>query len=195
VFTANTGPAAQPELAAAGESRYPRAMKTLSRFLEVLALSLWVGGIVFLSSILAPNAFLLLPAYQAGLLVGATLTRLHLLGYFATLLFLVARLIGAVLAPPSDSFSRATLLMRPAVLAVLVMFLITVVAQQGVRPRMDAARAEMIATSGTADRAPLGSPLREEFDRLHRVSVYLEGAVLLLGLAAMFCSARESARV
>jgi hypothetical protein len=66
-----------------------------------------------------------------------------------------------------------------------------VVAQQGVRPRMDAARAEMIAMSGTADRAPLGSPLRAEFDRLHRVSVGLEGTVLLLGLATMLLTARE----
>ena len=167
-------------------------MKTLLRFLEILALSLWVGGIVFLSFILAPNAFRILPSHQAGMLVGMTLTRLHLLGYFATLLFLAARVTGALLAPPSDSFSRSALLVRPAVLLVLVMFLITVVAQQGVRPRMDAVRAEMIATSGTVDRAPLGSPLRERFDQLHRDSVHLEGAVLLLGLAAMFLTARES---
>jgi uncharacterized membrane protein len=167
-------------------------MKTLLRFLEMLALSLWVGGIVFLSFIVAPSAFRMLPAHEAGALVGVTLTRLHLLGYFAALLFLGVRVIGALLAPPSDSFSRAAMLVRPVMLVVLVMFLLTVVSQQGVRPRIDAARAEMIATSGTVELAPKDSPLRAEFNRLHRLSVHLEGAVLLLGLAAMFLTSRES---
>ena len=169
-------------------------MKALLRFLEILALSVWVGGIIFLILILAPSAFRILPTREAGSLVGAMLTRLHLLGYFAALLFLAVRVIGAMLAAPSDSFSRSTLLVRPVVLAVLAMFLLTVASQQGVRPRIDAARAEMIATSGTLERAPKDSPLRAEFDRLHRTSVHLEGAVLLLGLAAMFLAARESAR-
>ncbi len=170
-------------------------MKTLLRFLEILALSIWVGGIVFLTFITAPSAFRMLPPHDAGLLVGAMLTRLHLFGYFAALLFLGMRVIGALLTAPTESFSRASLVVRPAVLAVLLMFLLTVIAQQGVRPRMDAARAEMVATSGTVERAPKDSPLRAEFDRLHRISVRLEGAVLLLGLAAMFLSVRESARV
>src|SRR5712692_8429279 len=161
-------------------------MKSLLRFLEMLALSLWVGGIVFLSFIVAPSTFQNLPGYEAGSLVGIALTKLHLLGYFAALLFLAVRVIGALLAPPSDSFSRSALLVRPAVLVVLVMFLLTVVSQQGVRPRIDAARAEIIATLGRVERAPRDSPLRIEFDRLHRISVHLESAVLLLGIAAMF---------
>lgn len=168
------------------------AMRTLLRFLEMLSLGIWVGGIVFLSFILAPSAFRVLPPHEAGLLVGLTLTRLHLLGYFSAVLFLAVRVIGAMIAPPSDSFSRSALLVRPVVLIVLVMFLLTVVSQQGVRPRIDAARAEMIATSGTLDRAPKDSPLRVEFDRLHRISVRVEVAVLLFGLAAMFLTARES---
>jgi uncharacterized membrane protein len=167
-------------------------MKTLLRFTEMLALSVWVGGIVFLSFILAPNAFRMLPSHQAGALVGVALTRLHLLGYFAALFFLAMRVIGAMLASPSDSFSRSALLVRPAVLAVLLMFLLTVVSQQGVRPRIDAARAEMIAISGTVNSADKDSPLRAEFDRLHRISVQLEGAVLLLGLAAIFLAVRET---
>lgn len=169
-------------------------MKSLPRFLETLALSLWVGGIVFLSFIVAPGAFQMLAAHDAGSLVGVALTRLHLLGYICASLFLGVRVIGALLAPPSESFSRPAWRVRPAVPAVLLMFLLTVISQQGVRPRIDAARAEMIATSGTVERAPKDSPLRAEFDRLHRISVQLEGAVLLLGIAAMFFTARESAR-
>jgi uncharacterized membrane protein len=168
-------------------------MKSLLRFLEVLALSLWVGGIVTLSFILAPGAFRMLPAHEAGSLVGVMLTRVHLLGYFAALLFLGVRVAGTQLSPPTESFSRSALLVRHVVLIVLLMFLRTVISQQGVRPRIDAVRAEMIATSGTAERAPKDSLLRGEFNHLHRMSVHIEGGVFLLGLVAMFFVARESA--
>ena len=36
-----------------------------------------------------------------------------------------------------------------------------------------------------------GKILREEFDRLHGISVKLEGTVLLIGFAALFLTVRE----
>jgi len=36
------------------------------------------------------------------------------------------------------------------------------------------------------------SPLRAEFDRLHGVSVKLEGATLLIGFASLFLTVRSS---
>ena len=169
-------------------------MTTLLCFLEMLALSVWVGGIVFLSFILAPSAFVLLPAHEAGALVGLTLTRLHLVGYAATLVFLGSRVAGAGVAAQSDSFSRSELLLRPAMVCVLLMFLLTAISQQVVRPRMEVARAERSASVGTNNPAQSSSvsiPASAAFDRLHRISVKLEGGVLLLGLAAFFFTARE----
>ncbi|NDQ57541.1 MAG: DUF4149 domain-containing protein [Acidipila sp.] len=170
-------------------------MTTLLYFLEMLALSVWVGGIVFLSFILAPSAFVLLPANEAGALVGLTLTRLHLAGYVATLVFLGSRVARAGVAAQSESFSRSELLLRPAMVCVLLMFLLTAISQQVVRPRMEVARAEKTANVGTLNPSPQSSapgvPASAAFDRLHRISVKLEGGVLLLGLAAFFFTARE----
>jgi uncharacterized membrane protein len=165
----------------------------LLRFLEMLAVGVWLGGIVFLSFILAPNAFALLPAHQAGMLVGLTLTRLHWLGYLAAVLFLASRFAGASIAAQSESFSRLELLLRPAMVCVLLMLLLTAISQQVVRPRMDSVRAESAANRAeltTPGSAP-GIAASAEFHRLHHVAVQLEGAVLLLGLATLLFMARD----
>jgi len=43
----------------------------------------------------------------------------------------------------------------------------------------------------SVDSTPPGDPRRAEFDRLHGVSVDLEGGVLLIGLVSLFLAARE----
>ncbi|MGA6956196.1 MAG: hypothetical protein WBY73_13855, partial [Candidatus Acidiferrales bacterium] len=52
--------------------------------------------------------------------------------------------------------------------------------------RMSALRRQMVSVVAT----PPDNPLRVEFDRLHGVSVRLEGAVLLIGLVAFFLTVR-----
>jgi hypothetical protein len=61
------------------------------------------------------------------------------------------------------------------------------VSQYGVIARMDVLRAQMGSVEGTA----AGNPLRAAFDRLHQYSVWLESAVLLSGLVALFLTARQ----
>src|SRR5580704_10913537 len=79
-------------------------------------------------------------------------------------------------------------LSKPPALAVLAMFFLTFASQRVVIPRMEALRVQMGSVAAT----PTGSPLRVEFDRLHGVSVKMEGAVLLIGLVAMFLTVRNS---
>ncbi len=154
-------------------------MTTILRYLEILSLGTWVGGIIYLSFIVAPGVFATLPARdQAGAVVGLVLGRLHVLGYVAGAIFLLAWLIQA--------HSLAGLA-KPAALVVVLMLLLTIVSQRAVSPRMARLRAKMVSV----DRTPLDNPLRVEFDRLHRISVRLEGAVLLLGLGALFLTVRE----
>jgi hypothetical protein len=52
---------------------------------------------------------------------------------------------------------------------------------------MDALRGQMGSVAAT----PADNPQRAEFDRLHGVSVKLEGAVLLVGIAALFLTIRS----
>jgi len=54
---------------------------------------------------------------------------------------------------------------------------------------MDALRTQMVSV----DTTPASDPRRAEFDRLHGISVDLEGAVLLIGLVALFLTIRERA--
>ena len=66
----------------------------------------------------------------------------------------------------------------PAPLLVIVMLVLTFVSQFWVMSTMDALRAQM----GSVAAAPPTDALRASFDRLHRISVNLEMAVLIAGL-------------
>ena len=158
-------------------------MATILRYLEFLSLGTWVGSIIFLSFVVAPGAFATLGSRdQAGAVVGMALGRLHLLGLIAGVLFLVARAARAL-----STGRGLALLASPAALAVVVMLLLTLVSQYSVAPRMAHLRVQMVSV----DRTPEDNPLRAEFNRLHRVSVRLEAAVLLAGLAALFFTVRN----
>ncbi len=154
-------------------------MSTILRYVEFLSLGTWLGSIIFLSLVVAPGTFATLSSReQAGAVVSMTLTRLHLLGVIAGVIYLLAR---------AGLYRSAYALLAPAALAVILMVLLTMISQHSVSPRMAQLRAQM----GSVDRAPEDSPLRVQFNRLHRVSVQLETLVLLVGLAALFFSVRE----
>ncbi|MFZ0878316.1 MAG: DUF4149 domain-containing protein [Candidatus Acidiferrales bacterium] len=157
-------------------------MTSFLRFIEVFALGTWVGGIIFLSFVVAPGAFGTLGNRdQAGAMVGYSLGRLHWIGIIAGLIYLVVLAI--------DRGSLAAWL-RPAALAVILMVVLTFSSQRFVSTPLAALRTQMGSVAAT----PPDSPLRVEFDRLHRVSVRLEGAVLLLGLAGLFLTVRDIAK-
>ena len=145
------------------------AMSTLVRFLQFLTLGTWVGSILYFGAIVAPAAFSVLTQDQAGALVGLTLGRLHLLGIVAGVIYLLVTAIWG---------RSALALLRPAPLLVIVMLVLTFVSQFWVMSTMDALRAQM----GSVAAAPPTDALRASFDRLHRISVNLEMAVLVAGL-------------
>jgi hypothetical protein len=73
-------------------------------------------------------------------------------------------------------------------LGVILMLLLTVVSQTRVTPRLAELRTQMVSVDAT----PKNNPLRVEFDRLHQTSVRIEVAVLLLGIASLFLTVRNS---
>jgi len=158
----------------------PRILNILFRFLQVFSLGAWVGSIIYFAAVVAQAAFTVLTADQAGALVGLTLSRLHLFGVIAGVVYLVASAIG------QRSF---TALVRPAPLLVFAMIVLTLISQFYVIGTMDALRAQMGSVSATAS----SDPLRASFDRLHAVSVRMEIAVLLSGLAALALTVRKTA--
>jgi uncharacterized membrane protein len=157
------------------------------RFLQFFSLGTWLGGIMFLSFVLAPTAFGLLSSRdQAGVLVGFSLGRLHVIGIIAGLIYLAATVSLTLFAASAPGKLYAGLA-RPAALIVVLMILLTTASNWGVSPRLRALRQQM----GSVDATPPENPLRGQFDHLHQASVRLEGGVLLLGLAALYLTARQ----
>jgi hypothetical protein len=147
------------------------------RFLQFLSLGCWLGSIIFFI-VFTQGIFSLMPTKDlAGVVVGYSLARLHIMGIVAGCVYLIST------AAVEKSVAA---LARPAALLVFFMIVCTMASQYGVIARMDVLRAQM----GSVDAAPAGDPLRAAFDRLHQYSVRLESAVLLSGLAALFLTAR-----
>jgi uncharacterized membrane protein len=157
-------------------------MNSVLRFIQVFALGTWVGSIIYLSFVVAPGAFGILQSRdQAGLMVGYSLARLHYLGLIAAVLYV---LTGLALGPSLKTF------LQPATLGVVLMFLLTVVSQSRVTPRLAELRTEMVSVDAT----PKDNRLRVEFDRLHKTSVRIEVVVLLIGVAALFLTVRNASK-
>jgi hypothetical protein len=149
-------------------------VKSFLRFLRVLALGAWVGAIVYFAAVVTQGAFAVLSSRdEAGLLVGFTLGGLHLMGVIAAAVFVAA---SVALTKSLRAF------VEPAVLGVILMAALTIASQDYVLPRMAVLRSQM----GSVDATLASDPRRAEFDKLHSVSVDIEGGVLLIGLAALY---------
>ena len=148
-------------------------MTTLLRILRLYPLALWTGGEVFFV-LVAGIAFSVLPdAHSAGLVVRGALIDLHWMGIAAGVIYLLATL--GLLATRRDTH-RA----RAAEVALVgVMLLLTLYSQMSVIPRMENDR---LSLGGDVTTVSKDNPVRHDFDRLHSLSVNLEGAVLLCSL-------------
>ena len=157
-------------------------MSYILRFLRVFALGTWVGAIIYFAAVVTQGAFAVLPSQDdAGLLVEFTLSGLHLMGMIAAIVFILA---SVALRKSLRAF------IEPAVIGVILMAGLTIASQGYVMPKMAVLRTQM----GSIEATPGSDPRRAEFDRLHTISVRLEGGVLLLGLASLFLTARQPQR-
>ena len=151
------------------------------RFLQLLALIVWLGGIIFFGAVLAPTVFHVLPERQlAGALVNASLTKLHFIGLGCGVVFLLASLFSG---SRSDQRRGRPYLQQ---LAIATMLALTCISQFRIMPRMDRLRHDM----GVIELTSMADPLRIAFDRLHHRSTQVEGAVLVLGLMVVWALAR-----
>jgi uncharacterized membrane protein len=150
------------------------------RYLMLLSLVVWIGGLIFFAFVLAPTAFSVLPStHLAGNLVGRALGRLHWIAIFSGLVFLVTSLLYSHLAE-----GTANLFAIRHILIVLMLTL-TLVSQFWIIPRMDTLRAQVSDFASV----PVDNPLRVQFDALHVWSTRVEGGLLLLGLVVVYLTA------
>jgi len=144
-----------------------------------MALGAWVGAIVYFAAVVTQGAFAVLPSRdEAGLLVGFTLGGLHLMGVIAAAVFVAA---SVALTKSLRAF------VEPAVLGLILMAALTIMSQSYVLPKMAVLRSQM----GSVDATPASDARRAEFDKLHSVSVDIEGGVLIIGLISLFLAVRR----
>jgi uncharacterized membrane protein len=158
---------------------------SLLRFLMLLSLLCWIGGLIFFAFVLAPTAFSIpavLPnTHLAGNVVGRALSKLHWMAIVSGLVFLGSSLIYSRLVDGTPHVFAARHILLCLMLA------LTLVSQFGIIPRMDTLRSSL----GEVSSAPVDNPDRIQFDALHVWSTRVEGAVLVLGLVVVYLTARS----
>jgi hypothetical protein len=146
---------------------------TFLKFLMLLALSLWLGGIIFFTAVEAPAILNHVPDRAVGgEIINQSLGKLHWLGIVCGLVFLLASLLR------SYATAHETRLFTFPHFTVIVMLACTVVSQHFILPAI----AQLRATQSDPASAV-------QFQHLHNWSVGLESTVLLLGLLLLYSQA------
>jgi uncharacterized membrane protein len=186
----------------------------LLRFAYVLALAVWLGGMIVLGAVVAPALFSTLGALDpvsgrvfAGEGFGAVLRRFHYVAYAAGGVLLVTLSAMALLGPRPRSFA-----IRTAIVAVMV----AVAAYSGVLvlgeidtiqseiaavsppPPQDGGASVAAATVAAAHPLPSSLPANDarriRFDQLHVLSTRLMMFNIVAGLVLLVWEARDSSR-
>jgi hypothetical protein len=137
----------------------------------LIAIACWLGGIVFFSFFTTRIVFASLPRPEAGVAIRALFPQYYMLGYIAGTISLVAAVYITAVWTPRLWWGFTTFVL--AIALGLTFYAGTVI-----RPRVESIR-------GVTEEANPDPARKAEFDKLHRMSVILNGAVLLLNLAAV----------
>jgi hypothetical protein len=163
----------------------------LLRYAGLLALTVWVGGLVVLGGIAAPAVFSVLAERHvpdervlAGAVFGETLRRFHLLSYGCGAVLLATLLARGVLGPRPVRFALRLGTAAAMLAATLYSGLI-------VSSRIVAAQASIGAAPSSL---PQGDPRRAAFGRLHATSTGLLMVPVLGGLLLLFRELKDSPR-
>lgn len=154
------------------------------RFLMLLSLAIWIGGLIFFAFVLAPTVFnpSILPTRQlAGNVVNRSLGILHGMAICCGVVFAITSMIDSrVVNGVAQPFALRHIV-------VYLMILLTLVSLFGIAPKMQVLRQQMVVI----DDVTQNDARRVEFNRLHHWSTRVEGTVLVLGLALLFLTARR----
>jgi Domain of unknown function (DUF4149) len=178
-------------------------MQTILRGIRLMAMVVWVGGIIFFINV-TQIAFSTLPTkHLAGIIVRGSLDRIHLFGIVCTIVFAIATFAQIYKRRGERNLVRSYSL---SLVFLLPMLLCTLYSQYVIIPHMEQDRAEVVrilnptpqvigpivpAKPVEVDDLPTDHPVRLDFERLHKQSTNVEGAVLLFGICILALIARE----
>lgn len=158
------------------------------RYVYMLALVVWLGGMIVLGALVAPATFQVLQASApeigralAGELFGVVLARFHYLAYGAAAVLLLTMAAMALLGPRPRGL---------AVRGIIVAAMLGVAVYSGVIVigRVNAIQREV---GGLPSRLPAGDERRVRFDELHTLSTRLMMVNVLGALALLYWEAGE----
>jgi Domain of unknown function (DUF4149) len=158
------------------------------RYLYILALCVWLGGMTVAGLVAAPTIFDVLEAWNpeqgrvlAGQVFGQILARLHTLFYASAVVMLVTLTIRRLLGPRPVAYGiRAGL--------VGAMLGLTLASGFGISPRVEAMQREIGASVASL---PQDDPRRASFYQLHGLSNLLLSATAVGALLLVFWESRE----
>lgn len=162
-----------------------RNLVTLSAIIEIIAITLWVGGMAALAFIAAPAIFQSEPSREkAGKTFGLILKRFHPMAYACGAVILLA---GAMRWMGSFNHRLTASELTRYVIAVLMLAL-ALYSGLLISRKLDDLHKEM---PNGIDRMAKDAPHRIKFNNLHRLSTTLMAFNLLLGLAMAVMFALE----
>jgi uncharacterized membrane protein len=158
------------------------------RYVYVLALAVWLGGMAVLGAVVAPATFQILQAADpdagrllAGAAFGGILSRFHVVAYGAGALMIVALAAMALLGPRPRGFAvRLSLVGTMLALSHYTGFVVL--------REVDAIQAEV---GGLPSQLAADDARRLRFDALHELSTQLMMLNLAGALALVYWEARE----
>jgi hypothetical protein len=161
------------------------------RYVYLLALVVWLGGMVVLGALVAPTTFQVLQAAApdtgralAGELFSVTLTRFHYLAYGAGAVLFITLALMAILGP------------RPAGFAIrlgIIVVMLGVAGYSGIRVLGEIAAVQQSVRT-LPSTLPADDPRRIRFDRLHQLSTRLMTFNACAALLLLYWEAREHVR-
>jgi hypothetical protein len=158
------------------------------RYLALMALVIWLGGMIIVGLIVAPSTFRVLQATDplngrmlAGAVFGEVLRLFHFVAYACGIVVLICLFLMKFIGPPPSAFvARAVIVAVMLGLAFYSGFPVT-------RELNDI----QSKVNGPVSRLSQDDPRRVRFDRLHRTSTALMTINMGLGLVLLFWYIRE----
>ena len=171
----------------------------LLRYAYVLALTLWLGGMIALGAVVAPALFSTLPLLDAqtgralaGAAFGAILSRFHYVAYAAGAVLVVTLSAMAILGPRPRSFAVRTGIAALMLGVALYSGLIVLGEINGIQREVAAGApaGAFVLPSGL----PASDARRIRFNDLHQLSTRLMMFNVVAALVLLVWEAREPAR-
>ena len=153
-------------------------LTVILRFIYLLSVALWIGGMAFFSFMAAPSIFQVLPREEAGKVVADIFPKYYWQGILCGAIALATSVVLGMRERWNNLLIVRTILIGVMLVGVLYSVVI-------LQPKIQAVKSQITSFESLSPT----DPLRLEFGRLHGRSFSVNAAVLLLGVIVVFITA------